>query len=269
MNAEFLLTRERNQALTIYTITDQAYRVHFHSHIELCLILDGEMEVWINDQRKLLKQGELSVAWSYDTHGYQTPNHSLSLSAIIPPKMFQEFLPLFLNRHTSSPFLSDPSLFDQIHSWILATQKCEDELTRKGYIYIILGTLIQNMDFDKDPAQTDYLLISKVLLYLNENFRENLSLSSVAKVLGYHPNHMSHMFKSTLKIGFNQYLTLLRLRESLLLMQDGNKSITECAFESGFQSLRTFYRAFQAEFGCAPRDYASYAGLQLLHRLFT
>jgi len=262
MKAEFLLIREKNQDLGIYTIKNQTYRVHFHSHIEVCLILDGEMEVWINGQRKLLKQGELSVAWSYDTHGYHTPNHSVCLSAIIPPQLFKEFLPLLKNRHASSPFLSDPVLFEQIHTWMLAAHRCDDELTRKGYIYIILGTLIKNIRFEEHSTQENRLLSSQVLLYLNENFRENLSLSSVARVLGYHPNHMSHMFKSTLKIGFNQYLTLLRLRESLLLMQDGNKSITECAFESGFQSLRTFYRAFQAEFGCAPRDYASYAGLQ-------
>ena len=38
-------------------------------------------------------------------------------------------------------------------------------------------------------------------------------------------------------------------------MKNEDKSITECAFESGFQSLRTFYRAFEAEFGCSPRTF--------------
>ena len=82
-----------------------------------------------------------------------------------------------------------------------------------------------------------------------------LTLASVAHDLGYHPNYLSHLFKSRLRIGFHQYLTLLRLREAVLLMKNENKSITECAFESGFQSLRTFYRAFEAEFGCSPRAF--------------
>jgi AraC-like DNA-binding protein len=32
-------------------------------------------------------------------------------------------------------------------------------------------------------------------------------------------------------------------------------TVTAAALESGFQSLRSFYRAFQAEFGCTPREY--------------
>ncbi|MBQ7089957.1 MAG: helix-turn-helix transcriptional regulator, partial [Clostridia bacterium] len=38
-------------------------------------------------------------------------------------------------------------------------------------------------------------------------------------------------------------------------MKDPQNSIMDCAFESGFSSVRTFYRAFAAEFGCSPKEY--------------
>ena len=255
MQAEFLLKREKNRQLDIHFAVDQAYRVHFHSHIEVCLVLDGEMEAWIRDQRSLLKKGQMSVAWSYDPHGYQTPVHSEVLSIIIPPRLFQEFQPQLQNRHNSTSFLSDPELFRKIYDWIIEAEKSDDELISKGYIYLILGTLMGHVEFEQKTVQADQPLTSRALMYLSEHFREPLDLSAVAHSLGYHPTHLSHMFKSTLNIGFNQYLTLLRLRETLLLMQEGRKSITECAFESGFQSLRTFYRAFRETFGCTPREY--------------
>ena len=257
MQAEFLLDREKNRQLDIYISMDQAYRMHFHSHIEVCLVLNGEMKVWIRDQRSLLKKGQLSVAWSYDPHGYQTPTHSEVLSIIVPPGLFQEFQPRLQNRHNSNLFLHDPELFRSIYDWSMAAQNSDDELIRKGYIYLILGTLMKRVEFEELSNQADQQLTSQVLMYLSEHFRKPLDLGTVASSLGYHPTHLSHMFKSTLQIGFNQYLTLLRLRESLLLMQKGKKSITECAFESGFQSLRTFYRVFRENFGCSPREYVT------------
>ncbi len=255
MKAEFLLTREKRRELDVVEIENQEYRLHFHSHIEICLVTDGEMEVWINDQRKLLGKGDISVAWSYDAHAYYTPSYSYNISAIIPPQMFEEFLPLLENRHASSPFLSDPVLFDRLYALMKELSKCEEELTRKGYIYVILGTLIKNMNFEESFVRSDRQLSSKVLIYMNEHFREKINLLEVAHALGYSPNHMSLMFKNTMRLTFNQYLTLLRLRESVILMREGKKSITDCAFESGFQSLRSFYRAFQSEFGCTPREF--------------
>jgi AraC-like DNA-binding protein len=38
-------------------------------------------------------------------------------------------------------------------------------------------------------------------------------------------------------------------------MNEQKHSITHCAMESGFNSMRTFYRAFREEFGCSPGDY--------------
>lgn len=219
------------------------------------MVLEGEIEVWINGQHRMLGAGELSVAWSYDAHAYRTPVHSVSLSTIIPPRFYQEFLPLLASRHTHDPFLSDSALFEQIRSWALAATASNDELVQKGYVYILLGTILNHMRFESDTVSTDSRLPSEVLLYLSEHFREELTLPSVSHVLGYHPNYLSQVFRNMLHIGFHQYLNLLRLREAVLLMKNGDKSITECAFESGFQSLRTFYRVFQSEFGCTPRKY--------------
>jgi AraC-like DNA-binding protein len=255
MKAEFLLTREKRRELDVVQIANQEYRLHFHSHIEICLVTDGEMEVWINDQRRVLRKGDISVAWSYDAHAYYTPEFSYSISAIIPPHMFEEFLPLLDNRHASSPFLSDPALFECLYKLMKELSECDEELTSKGYIYVILGTLIKNMNFEENPKQSDRRLSSKVLIYLNEHFREKLNLFDVAHALGYSPNHMSYMFKNTMRLTFNQYLALLRLREAVILMREGKKSITDCAFESGFQSLRSFYRAFQTEYGCTPKEF--------------
>ncbi|MBQ9131503.1 MAG: helix-turn-helix domain-containing protein [Clostridia bacterium] len=259
MHAKFLLSREENHQLDISEVKNRNYPFHFHSHIEICLMLDGEMEVWINDHQKLLRRGELSVAWSYDAHYYHTPSKSHSISMIIPPVLFEEYSSKLNNRHSCEPFLSDSCLFAQLEGWIRGAKACDDEMIQKGYVYVILGTLLKQMRFEEDSTRSGSRFSSQVLLYLNEHFREDVTLSSVAHALGYHPNHLSHAFKNLLHIGFNRYLTVLRLREAVLLMQKGNRNVTECAYASGFQSLRTFYRAFQSEFECTPREFITAA----------
>ena len=258
MQAEFLLSREQNRTLGVSRCTNQNYRLHFHTHIEICLVTEGEEEVWINDRRQVLKAGDFSVAWSYDAHGYRTERASKSLSLVIPPELFREFQPLLAGYRTRENFFTDAVLFEKLRASVESILQTDSELLRKGYIYVILGILLENVAIEDTQEQTDPTLVSRVLLYLNQSYRENITLQSVAAEFGYHPSYLSRLFKNTLRIGFNHYLTVLRLRETLLLMRAGEKNVTEAALESGFQSLRSFYRCFQVEFGCTPREYLLY-----------
>jgi len=97
------------------------------------------------------------------------------------------------------------------------------------------------------------------LIYLNENYKSDLSLSSVAAKFGYNASYVSRLFKNNFNIGFNHYLNVIRLKNAVLLMQENKHSITYCALESGFNSMCTFYRAFYEEFGCKPKDYMKIA----------
>ncbi|MBQ8003086.1 MAG: AraC family transcriptional regulator [Clostridia bacterium] len=62
---------------------------------------------------------------------------------------------------------------------------------------------------------------------------------------------LSRLFNTKLKDGFNDYLNSLRVRNAIELMETG-KSISECAYESGFENLRTFNRAFKKVMGICP-----------------
>lgn len=255
MQAEFLLSREQNRRLEVGDGKNRSYRFHFHSHIEICVVTEGQIEVWINDQRRVLGPGEIAVAWSYDAHSYRTVGESRSLSLIIPPDFFVDLLPTLGQRQVRESFLADPFLFEKLSDAIHSIIETKSEITRRGYVYVILGHLLERVPFEASDRDRDLELTSRVLLYLNQFFREELTLGQVAQALGYHPSYLSRMFKSTLQIGFNRYLTVLRLREAILLLREGDRTVTAAALESGFQSLRSFYRAFQSEFGCTPREY--------------
>ena len=94
-----------------------------------------------------------------------------------------------------------------------------------------------------------------MLLYVNENFKSEITLVTLASKFGYHKSYVSRYFKQCFQVGFCEYLSAIRLKNALILMNEQKYSITHCALESGFNSMRTFYRVFREEFGCSPGEY--------------
>lgn len=255
MQAEFHLLREQANHLEYNCRQDPDVPMHFHSQIEIYLILTGEVEVWINDRHTVLKPGDMSVAFSYDAHSYRTVQPAECMYLIVPTDLCGEFRHLFAGKPTGDPFIRDPAAFETVRHAIETLLGGANDLITRGCIYLTLGTLYDRLSFETAAEKQDPHASAQLLIYINDRFKGEITLSSLAAAFGYNPSYLSRYFKETFGVGFNRYVTMLRLRESVLLLREGNKSVTACALESGFRSLRSFYRAFCDEFDCTPREY--------------
>jgi AraC-like DNA-binding protein len=96
--------------------------------------------------------------------------------------------------------------------------------------------------------------------------RTALSPALVADLLGISVRHLHILFEAT-DISFAQTVTAERLAESRrLLIQSRQQSISDIALACGFNSIATFYRAFQAAHGMSPGEFRATQvehGLQL------
>ena len=82
-----------------------------------------------------------------------------------------------------------------------------------------------------------------------------LSPAFVAELLGISVRHLYALFETT-GTSFAQTVTARRITESRRLLKEApERSISQIAFASGFESLATFYRAFQAAHGASPGDF--------------
>ena len=255
MQAKFLLQREKNNTIVYGKQTSPNFFVHFHSHIEIYVVTDGEMEVIINNQKHILRKGEISVALSYDTHGYRTPEAAKAIYIIIPTAYCGEFLPVLSSKHASSPFINDPKTYNTVLNALETMVAGVNDISKQGYVYVILGAILDNLSAEEQQKNQESIFSPEILIYINDHFREELTLSMLATEFGYNPSYLSRTFHQTFGISFGKYLTMMRLREFILLMRSNDKSITEAAFECGFGSMRSFYRAFGDEFECTPKEY--------------
>ena len=257
MHSTLYLKREMNKKLICARSHSPTFFAHFHSHIEIYLILSGEVEIIINDRKKLLGAGEISVAMSYDTHGYRTPDKAEAINLIIPTEYFSELLPQLSGKALPSPFIKDTEVYSAVLNAMEGIMKATNEISVRGYVYTVLGKIFDLMSKTETPSAASHSFRSDILIYIGEHFKEDLTLTSLAQRFGYAASYLSRSFKEAFGISFIDYLTVVRLREAVLLLSKGGRSITECALESGFGSMRNFYRAFGEHFGCTPREYLS------------
>jgi len=250
-NPQLHIKREKNNKLWCnYRGKAGTTFFHFHSLLELYLVEEGEVDVWVNEHYRRMRSGELAVSLSYDAHRYEVVGDAKCTVLIVPLDNYKQFN----NKKISNPFVNNPVLFKGISKCCEMIAEQKNSLITDGCVSVALGLLLQNMEMTETPSLSEINNITQVLLYLNEHFKDDITLLSAASELGYNSSYLSRIFKETLGIGINQYIAMLRLREAVLLLEKG-KPINYCVYESGFRSVRTFYRVFESEFGCTPKQY--------------
>ncbi len=255
MDARFYIKREYQDDLFCNKNYVTTSHLNFHSPLEVWVVLEGRLECWINGNRKVLCQGEMIIAFSYDTHGYRAlEEKTLIWTLIVPLSLCGEFREEMDQKQVVDPVIRDAAVFERVNQALEEMKQTDDKMIKRGFLYVALGTILNALSLEERQERVDQQLSTQLLCYLKKNFKEELSLQTTAEALGYHPAYLSHYFTEVFHTSFSRYVTMLRLRESVLLMQEG-KSLSECAYESGFGSLRTFHRVFRKEFQCTPKNY--------------
>ena len=91
--------------------------------------------------------------------------------------------------------------------------------------------------------------------YINNNCTESLSVDDAANMVGFSKFHFSRLFKKFTGTTFYSYVNERRIAHATLLLLDSEKSITEVAIGSGFNSISSFIRIFKINRGCTPTEF--------------
>ena len=256
MQAKFGIERELDRKTRIIDYHNGNGEFHFHSQIEICIVTEGEIDALVNNHLKRLKKGEIAISLSYDTHLY-TPVVDARFSVLIlPPEICRDFTASVGGKTIANPFICKGEAANRICACFREIRAHEkDMLVTKGNLYIILGVIAENVTFEDGAFNQGSDLISKILFYIHEHFKEEISLSSISAHFGYNASYVSGLFKSSVNFGIMRYINLLRLKNVITLLKERKYSTEFCIMESGFRSVRTFYRAFRDAFGCSPKEY--------------
>lgn len=256
--AFFEIFRDTDYRLHLSISKNNAFDAHYHSNIEIVYLLEGEMEITVGEETRVLTPGQLAVADSYDIHCYRTPVRSLSYVMIIPIELVGSFSRLSEGKTFSTPFLTDPSKTAPIREAIQGIERLEKDnpLAVKGYLYVILGLLTEGLSLVPCARSAGTIgPMRDILLYLDRNFQSTVQMTDLARQFGYNKDYLSRIFNATIGCGFKHYLNLLRARYAANRLQSSGDSVSDIAESAGFASQRTFNRIFREIYGCTPMEY--------------
>lgn len=91
--------------------------------------------------------------------------------------------------------------------------------------------------------------------YIEDHFRDRLSVGEAAKKTGLSQSHFATVFRRTVGQTFVEYLQRRRVEEAKMLLTNTRKIITEICFQCGFTNLTHFNRVFRRWTGFSPRQY--------------
>lgn len=126
-------------------------------------------------------------------------------------------------------------------------------------VFEVLGLLSRfcsrKSEQDAGSMVRNQALASELTEYIEQHYRENLSLNDIAAVFKYSPSYFSRLFKELLGVNFHAYLLYVRVLHSAEELLSGADTLTECAFRNGFSNVKSFISVFKKTFGQTPSAY--------------
>mgnify|MGYP001005589487 FL=1 len=104
---------------------------------------------------------------------------------------------------------------------------------------------------DKNANQ-ECQTIYRVKDYIDHHFSEDITLEDIAKRVYMNPCYFSVFFKRKTGKNFKKYLTRVRMKEALILLNGGDMKTSELANAVGYKDVRTFTNKFREIYGNSP-----------------
>ena len=108
--------------------------------------------------------------------------------------------------------------------------------------------------------------IQEAIDYIEANLFEPINAEVVGKAINYAPSSFSNFFSAVVGYSVGEYIRFRRLSIAAERFVKGDVSVTDMAFECGFETVESFSKAFKRMFGCTP---SQFAGSEMKYTKFT
>ena len=258
-----------------YSDVPWRYEIHDHSAVEILLTLEGSVTYTVEDSIYQVRKGEILIIPSDMPHSLSMGEGSSRYLFLFEPDAIMTMRDIkSMAMHFNKPFhLRDGSeAHVRIRELLLRARDTYEkrELMWNTVCYScflrIYATLAQRY-LNGIRARTgdqvrnvDSEVITAAMTYINNHYKDELSLEDVAGFAGFSRYYFSRSFKKQTGYSFKDYLCQKRLQVAVDLLIRTNRPMRDVAMDSGFGSVATFNRVFREQKGCTPTQYRAIYG---------
>ena len=232
---------------------------HLHSGLEMVYVTRGSLVLGIGCEMYQMEKGDFAIVFPNLIHHYQVFGEGRKEAFYIVPQMNLTgcFMEELQKKYPVNPVIKKENVHPDIYRSILQLYKEEvrNPIIEQAHTQIILTRSMSCFELMSRESLENDDIIYQTVMYMAKKFKEDINLDTMAKELCVSKYVLSRIFSSTFHTNFNQYLNEQRLNHAVSMLEYTDWSITDICLESGFQSQRTFNRAFQEKYKKTPREY--------------
>lgn len=241
------------QIYNAFLYKNVCYAPHFHKCYEFVYVLSGKILATIDGTPITLRGGQSLFLSPYQIHSFDESDESVTFIVVFSENYIPRYCSTTASKKAKSPLFV---LSENVKNFALSVMMPDTELTEptvqlpepnileaKAALYAVCSDFFNQATFI-DSSEQENTLTLKCLRYIEENYQSDISLESMSKAIGYNPEYLSRIFNKGLGIHFKTMVNQYRVEKARRMITDTKESMTTIALECGFQSLRTFNRAF-------------------------
>jgi len=268
-----LVLHPQMASLHVFLVRIDYRAPHAHMEIEIGVVLEGELELTTNRGSIRVRTGDMYYLNSMDFHELQAQGKTALILAIqISEGMVAPYYPVIRNLVVQDvavrPYFS--GLEQPYQACLALSAQLSLHYLECAPHYEFLCTALLNQLFYELYARLPYTTLSepeiaviasrnsrinRVLDYIDQNFQRKLLLSELAEREGLTLTYLSHFFKDTLSMTFQNYLAERRFSNAAMLLETTDLSMLDISLASGFSDVRYLSRLCQKHYGCTPLAY--------------
>ena len=269
---------ERVSAFNLFTgYEGRSYQEHWHTYGEILLVGPGKTNIFmVNRETYETVEGDFLLIWPMEMHAIIDADRKdllvIQFSNAFMNSLFdlQRIMRFYRNLHLLC-VNAHPDLVAKLR--VIAVRMKEiffsAEADRELRCCMLLMEFMLTLDRHREEfaselkggqtySYTDTVMRRMIMVtdYIKNNLTaDDLSQGAMAEMAGISKDYFSRMFRTVTGMNYAKWLNMIRLEKATELLADKEKTLTEVAMLSGFQSISSFNRVFHAEKGMAPGEY--------------
>ncbi len=254
---------------------------HWHYYIEILYMIEGDARAVLGGEEYAFRTGDMVLINGREVHAvfgepdtvirYIVLKFDPALLYTTDRTLFESkyVMPFTMNASNNQKVFTAAELVDSPIPELLP--QILREFTAKEYgfelairtdigrvfLWVIRNWHAKGVQMDQNSAlkETDIIRLQKVFDYLDEHYRHEITVETVASMLNMSYSYFSRYFKSLIGKTFSEYLTYVRITEAEKLLLTTDLNITEVALETGYSNSSYFIQQFRDLKGMSPKQF--------------